>query len=76
MVWDVEDYNWKKNYCLAKEYYNTNENLHIPQRYETEDGERLGLWIRRQRRMFSGKTNKKLSTDRIALLNEIGMIWS
>jgi hypothetical protein len=76
MVWDVEDYNWKKNYCLAKEYYNTHGNLHIPQSYETEDGERLGLWIRRQRRMFSGKTNKKLSTDRIALLNEIGMIWS
>jgi hypothetical protein len=36
----------------------------------------LDLWIRRQRRMFSGKTNKKLSTDRIALLNEICMIWS
>ena len=75
MVWDVEDYKWRRNYLLAKDYFNNNGNLAVPKNYVTENGEKLGLWIRRQRRMNTGKTNKKLSEDRIKMLNDIDMIW-
>ena len=75
MIWDIEDYLWKKNYSLAKDYYNKNGNLNVVKRYITPSGEKLGLWIQRQRRAYLGKTGKSLSDERINLLNEIGMFW-
>ena len=75
MIWDVKDYQWTKNYLLARDYYNTHGDLDIPQNYETLNGENLGLWIQRQRKMYASKTTKKLSPERIMMLNEIGMIW-
>lgn len=75
MIWDVEEYMWRKNYSLAKKYYEDYGNLLVPKRYETENGEKLGLWIQRHRRIYAGKTKTKLSDERIKLLNDIGMIW-
>lgn len=76
MVWDVEEYLWMQNYQLAKEYFEIHGNLQIPKRYVTECGKHLGLWIQHQRRMYLGKqSDKNLSSERIAMLNNIGMIW-
>ncbi len=63
---------WMHQYALAKTYYKENGNLNIPKEYTAEDGTRLGLWIVTQR-SFYAKGN--LSSEKIDLLNEIGMSW-
>ena len=76
MVWDVEEYYWMKNYNLAKAFYCKNGHLKIPKRYITAEGDNLGIWIQRQRRMYRGKASKKnLTEERVNLLNQINMIW-
>ena len=47
MVWDPLDVQWNNYYNLAREYYKTNNNLLVPQRYITDDGFYLGSWIHR-----------------------------
>ncbi len=76
MIWDVEEYYWRKNYNLAKDFYRKNGHLKISKRYITAEGENLGIWIQRQRQMYRGKaSNKNLTEERIGLLNQINMIW-
>ena len=72
MKWDVFDSKWNKMYNIAKEYYEENGNLNIPQRYITESGEKLGSWISDRRKAYN---QGNLSQDRIDQLNSIGMIW-
>ena len=73
---------WNKNYELAKEYYKYHGNLKVPQKFKTkngyiydEDGTDLGTWIATQRKGYKGQGQAKISTERINLLNQIGMIW-
>ena len=68
---------WNKNYALAKNYYEHNGNLEIPEKFKTlngyehdENGINLGMWIRSQRRSYK---NVKLSPERLNLLKDIGM---
>ena len=68
---------WNKNYALAKNYYEHNGNLEIPEKFKTlngyehdENGINLGMWIRSQRRSYK---NVKLSPERLNLLKNIGM---
>lgn len=75
MVWDVENYTWWKKYAIAKEYFIQNGDLNVPKRFVTEQGEKLGLWIHRQRRMNKVQTGKTLSIERKNALDEIGMVW-
>ena len=72
---NYSDIEWNKKYELAKAYYNHYENLEIPQSFKTingidydENGLNLGIWISHQR-----QNKKKLSEERIKLLEEIGM---
>ncbi len=67
------DYNaiWLKNYELAKFYYEEHGDLLIPRKYSV-NGLNLGVWLNTQRTAYS---NKKLSEDRINLLENIGMVW-
>ncbi len=71
MVWNPQEDKWQKMYTLSEQYYAVNGNLNLTtnQLYENE---KLGLWISAQRRKY--KTNA-LSVKKIALLNQIGMIW-
>ena len=71
MVWDKYDDYWNKMFLLAQEYYNVNNNLRISQHYVAK-GENLGQWVSDLRRKYK---NGKLSSERIALLESIGMIW-
>ncbi len=64
---------WDEMYLQAKLYYQEYGNLLAPAKYVTADGIKLGYWISRQRKEY--KTNY-LSSERISLLEDIGMIWS
>ena len=78
MNWEnTYDIIWEKAYLKAKEYAQKNGDLEIPLNYVTPDGTQLGKWIRRQRyaRQCPEKSNAVLTTERIARLNAIGMVW-
>ena len=67
---------WDLMYEKAKEYYTKNGNLEVPYRYKTPDGYSLGCWILTQKRVRTGDAPGILSAERIAKLDEIGMVWS
>ena len=83
MIWNTFDYEWNKNYELAKEYYEHHGNLEIPHGFKTingyekdENGEyNLGRWISSQREAYKGKGAHKIAEERIKLLENIGMNW-
>ena len=53
MIWDKKSYTtWEKAYAFAEQYYQEHGNLDIPVTYKTEDGFRLGRWVRRQRDQY------------------------
>ena len=63
-VWEGKHHStWEKSYLAACAYKKANGNLDIPVAYVTEDGCRLGRWIRRQKEKFeilSESRKKKL----------------
>ena len=82
MIWEPLEYQWNIMYNLAKEYYKYHGNLLIHREFKTlngyeydEQGVNLGKWIMLQKLAFNGVGNKKLKSERIKLLNEIGMQW-
>ena len=72
MVWSIFDAKWEKAYALAVAYYEENGNLNIPRSYVTAAGERLGQWGASQQWAYP---KGKLTEERIAKLDEIGMRW-
>lgn len=78
MCWgDVNALQWNTAYEAAKRYFEENGNLNVPTNYVTEDGTALGKWVIRQQyaRRNPTKSNVKLTPERIARLDEIGMQW-
>lgn len=67
---------WDLMYEKAKDYYTRNGNLEVPYKYKTADGYSLGHWILTQKRVRTGDTLGILSAERIAKLDEIGMVWN
>lgn len=65
---------WKYKYNLAKQYYIEHGNLFMPEHYQINDI-KLGVWIVSQRRLLKIENPTKSDKEKIALLNEIGMIW-
>lgn len=63
---------WFSFYNSAKEYYNAKNNLDVPSTFKTANGKSLGKWIIRQRQ---ARQESKLVEEKIALLDEIGMVW-
>lgn len=66
---------WDTMYRFAKTYFEQNENLEVPRHYKTEAGYNLGNWIFTQRKIRAGEQYGTLTEDRIARLDEIGMVW-
>ena len=63
-------------YAAAKEYYEQNGDLLVPQNYVTESGLNLGKWIRTQRTTYKFHPKSSvLSAERIQLLEAIDMAW-
>ena len=67
---------WNEWYEIAKKYYEKHNNLKVPMRFITEEGEKLGQWITNQRQAYNGKGKSKITEEQIALLSKIGMIWN
>lgn len=61
---------WEKSYEAACEYKRRYGSLDIPVAYVTDDGCKLGRWIRRQR-----DKKEELSAVRREKLDVIGMVW-
>lgn len=77
MIWEKFDYKWEMNYHACAKYYVEHGHLNIPVAYISQDGLRIGTWIRRQRRLRWDKVigGAALTETQIQRLNEIGMVW-
>lgn len=73
MIWDVSDYQWRRNYCAALEYHRIHGNLHIPVDYVSPDGVALGKWRSNLRREYKAG---RLAEERIRALEALGMVWT
>lgn len=76
MMWEVIDTLWARNYAAAKQYYERNGNLEVSASYVTDSGVKLGMWLRNLRNAYCGKAKGyRLTAERIAQLESIGMVW-
>lgn len=91
MIFDYKKERWDSMFALAEKYYEVHKNLNVLATFSTTngyeydpDGEKLGLWISRQRKAYSnglsGKKGKNtmspLSESQIVRLESIGMIFN
>ncbi|MBS6368901.1 MAG: helicase associated domain-containing protein [Faecalibacterium prausnitzii] len=73
MVWDAK---WGTAYQQAKAYYKAHGNLHAAANYKSDEtGFCLGDWLRRMRE-WDTTHDPKLTPERRAMLDKIGMEWS
>lgn len=76
MVWDARDAKWGTAYQQAKAYYKVHGNLHAAANYKSDEtGFCLGDWLRRMRE-WDITHDPKLTPERRAMLDKIGMEWS
>lgn len=76
MVWDARDAKWGTAYQQAKAYYKAHGNLHAAANYKSDEtGFCLGDWLRRMRELDTTH-DPKLTPERRAMLDKIGMEWS
>lgn len=76
MVWDARDAKWGTAYQQAKAYYKAHGNLHAAANYKSDEtGFCLGDWLRRMRE-WDATHDSKLTPERRAMLDKIGMEWS
>ena len=64
---------WQRRLESAQKYHETHGNLMVPGKYTDPDGYPLGQWIIKTRQQ---KLNGRLKEERIAQLDEIGMVWN
>jgi hypothetical protein len=72
MVWDVREAQWMRYYTAARGVHARTGELRIAVDAQV-DGLNLGAWLATQRHQ---RAKGRLSPDRVALLNELGMWWS
>ena len=71
--WDAK---WGTAYQQAKIYYKAHGNLHAAANYKSDEtGFCLGDWLRRMRE-WDTTHDPKLTPERRAMLDKIGMEWS
>jgi superfamily II DNA or RNA helicase len=73
IVWNTKDDGWASALDHAKKFHAKHGHLDVRQDERAEDGYRIGQWIGWQRMAYH---QGKLSADRTAALDELGMIWS
>ena len=77
MIWD-DAYvtKWEKGYSCALAYYETFGNLNVPTTYVDATGFALGRWVKRHKqRRTDGRPAIRITPDRRAKLDAIGMVW-
>lgn len=77
MRWDrIYDLSWDKYYEAAKRYFEEHGDLCPKHSYIDKEGCALGHWLTQQRRARKyGSSKWFLTEEKIALLDEIGMVW-
>lgn len=83
MVWESTETvraqeHWKTMYKAAVKYAEEHGSLkNLPSGYVTDNGEKLSLWVAQQRRIRKGsiKHSIKMTEERIAMLDKIGINW-
>ena len=78
MSWgDGNSTRWMAAYNAAKLYYEHTGHLNVPVQYVAPDGTPLGKWVARQRAVYQNpeKEHCRLTSQRIRLLEKIGMQW-
>ncbi len=73
IVWNTKDDGWSSALDHAKKFHAKHGHLDIYQDARAEDGYRIGQWIGWQRMAYH---QGKLTADRIAALDQLGMIWN
>ena len=69
--WDVRSYMWEKGFSHLKQFSDRHKHCRVTMEYRTEDGYRLGQWVKVQRR-----TKDKVGPDRKQRLEELpGWVW-
>ena len=63
---------WEKQYQQAEAYYRLYGHLDIPADYVAANGEKVGEWLREQRKE---RTVRQLTASQVSRLNAIGMRW-
>jgi superfamily II DNA or RNA helicase len=71
-VWESRDAQWAEMFGLLVAYKVKNGHCNVPQNYQTKDGQALGTWCDRQRRV---EKNHRLAPNRITRLTELGFVW-
>ena len=66
---------WEHWFCLAEKYYDEHGDLLVPRTYSTEQGEKLGRWIERQRMNYGQGRSVLMDDNRVGRLEQIGMVW-
>lgn len=68
---------WNNWYEIAMEYRREFGDLKVSLDYTTDNGEKLGIWIRDQRQKHNTPTpTNRLTLEQIEKLEEIGMVWN
>jgi hypothetical protein len=76
MVWEPAQHRWVTGLQSARRYHAAHGHLRVPDDYVDGDGYRLGKWIAYMRLVHSGgRPGQSLPPDRVAALEELGMIW-
>ena len=66
---------WENAFRKAEAYYRKHRHLNVEKGFASEDGFRLDLWLKRQRKQYRDGSGKVLTADRIARLEGVGMRW-
>lgn len=73
-VWSVNEARWIEGFKYLREYVEREGYAQVPQQYVTEDGYKLGTWVRDQRYEYR---KGRLSVDQQVALEQLpGWEWS
>ena len=72
-VWNVLDEQREQMLRRLAIYKSEHGHVNVPRGYVTDDGAKLGQWVRRQRNY---KSNGKLTKEQIEQLEELGFVWN
>ena len=70
--WNLLEDAWNLAYEQLKKYAEKKGHAKVPVSFISENGSRLGVWVKAQRRYYK---KNRLPDDRIRLLEEIGFVW-
>ena len=71
---DNYEESWNRKYELLKKYYNEHGNVDVPLKYVVGEVN-LGKWLVTQRMAYKRLDAHKITKERIAMLNELGIKW-